>query len=86
MTIEEEKLQKAAEAMQKLAEQCGVSLQKVTEGFDKFAKVIGYAYKAWYKMELKNIKHNQSLNWFQRSTRIRQLKRAAKQDGIDLND
>lgn len=86
MTNEEEKLQKAAEAMQKLAEQFGVALQKVTESFDKFAKAIGYTDKAWYEMELKNIKHNRSLNWFQRSARIRQLKRAAKQNGIDLND
>ena len=86
MTNEEEKLQKAAEAMQKLAKQCGVALQKPIESFNKFAKAIGYTNKAWYEMELKNIKHNRSLNWFQRSARIRQLKRAAKQDGIYLND
>lgn len=85
MTNEEEKLQKAAEAMQKLAEQCGVAFQKPIESFNKFAKAIGYIDKSWYEMELKNIKHNRSLNWFQRSARIRQLKRAAKQNGIDLN-
>ena len=84
MMNEEEKLHKAAEAMQKLAEQCGVALQKPIESFNKFAKTIGYTYKASYEMELKNIKHNRSLNWFQRSARIRQLKRAAKQDGIEL--
>jgi hypothetical protein len=85
MTIDEEKLQKAADAMQELRKQCDVALQKVTESFDKFAKAIGYTDKAWYEMELKNIKHNRSLNWFQRSARIRQLKRVAKQNGIDLN-
>ena len=82
MTIDEEKLQKAADA---LGKQYGVALQKVTESFDKFAKAIGYTDKAWYEMELKNIKHNRNLNWFQRSARIRQLKRVAKQNGIDFN-
>ena len=85
MRIEEEKLQKAAEAMQKLAEQCGFSLQEVTERFNKFAKAIGHADKSWYEMELKAIKNNRNLNWFQRSARIRQLKRAAKKDGIELD-
>lgn len=82
---DEERLQKAAEAMQKLAEQCGVALQEATESFGKFAKAIGHADKSWYEMELKAIKHNRSLNWFQRSARIRQLKRAAKKDGIELD-
>lgn len=86
MTNEEEKLQKATEAIQKLGKQCGLAMSKATEGFDKFAKAIVHVNKEWYEIELKNIKHNQSLNWFQRSARIRQLKRAAKQDGIDLNE
>lgn len=82
---DEERLQKAAEAMCELAEQCGVALQEVTESFNKFAKAISHADKSWYEMELKAIKNNRNLNWFQRSARIRQLKRAAKKDGIELD-
>ena len=77
----EVELQKAIEAIQELGKQCGLAMPKATEGFDKFAKVIVHANKEWYEIELENIKHNQSLNWFQKSARIRQLKRAAKQNG-----
>ena len=85
MMNEEEKLQKATEAIQELCKQCGLAMSKATEGFDKFAKAIVHVNKEWYEIELNNIKHNPSLNWFQKSARIRQLKRAAKQNGIDLN-
>ena len=87
MVFDEEKLEKAAEALQEIYNQCGLVMKQVGESFNKMVETLDKnTNKVWYEIELKNIKHNPNLNRFQRLARIRQLKRAAKKDGITLRD
>lgn len=87
MTVDEEKLEIAAEAMQEIGKQCGLMMKQVVESFNKMVEVLDENInKVWYEIELKNVKNNPNLNHFQKLARIRQLKRAAKKAGIILND
>lgn len=87
MTVDEEKLEKAVEAMQEIGKQCGLMMKQAVESFNKTVEALDENInKVWYEIELKNVKHNPNLNRFQRLARIRQLKRAAKKAGIILND
>lgn len=83
----EEKLEKAAEAMQEIGKQCGLMMSREVKTFNNMVNALDKNInKVWYEIELKNIKHNPNLNRFQRLARIRQLKRAAQKGGIILND